>query len=231
MLPLILHIETATEVCSVALSRGPELVGHAVSELPMDHAARITLLINDCLGKSGFLPADLAAVSISAGPGSYTSLRIGTSVAKGMCYALDIPLIAVDTLESLARAATLELSLSDAIVVPMIDARRMEVYTAYYDTAGKAIVPLHSLVVEGDSFDVYLISGRQVVLTGNGAEKCRAVLSEPPLLTYYPLSCSARYLIAAAWQKFELLQFADIIAFTPEYCKQPNITTPKNFFS
>lgn len=231
MLPLILHIETSTEICSVALSRGDEFVGYVASEQNMDHAARLTLMIGECLSEAGLTPRDLSAISISAGPGSYTALRIGTSVAKGMCYALGVPLIAVDTLGSLAAAAISELSLTDAIVVPMIDARRMEVYTTFYDTSGKAIVPLHSLIVCEATFDEYLAKGVQIVLTGNGAEKCRSVLPESPLLQYYPLACSARHMISAARTKFATKVFADLVGFTPEYCKQPNITTPKNMFS
>lgn len=197
----------------------------------MDHAARITILIEECLSASGFRPADLQAISISAGPGSYTALRIGTSVAKGMCYALGIPLIAVDTLASLATAATRALGITNAIVVPMIDARRMEVYTAYYDTEGKTISPLHSLIVETDTFKVYLEAGRQLILTGNGAEKCKSVLPDTDSLQYYPLTCSALHLVSLAREKYLQQDFANLVGFTPEYCKLPNITTPKKLFS
>ena len=128
---IILNIETATDIGSVCLSRGKEVLAVKQGTTTFSHAKETTLMIDHCLTEAGLTMQDLNAVAISSGPGSYTSLRIGTSVAKGICYALDKPLIAVNTLEALALAAS---KVSDgAIYAPMIDARRMEVYTTFYD--------------------------------------------------------------------------------------------------
>ncbi|MFZ4542883.1 MAG: tRNA (adenosine(37)-N6)-threonylcarbamoyltransferase complex dimerization subunit type 1 TsaB [Saprospiraceae bacterium] len=231
MNPLILHIETSTEVCSIALSKGDLIIGYAEADALMDHAAQITLLIEDCLALAKCVAQDLDAISVSAGPGSYTALRIGASVAKGMCYALNKPLIAIDTLKMLAAAASTHFCFSESIIIPMIDARRMEVYTAFYDAAGETLKDLHSLIVENNSFDQFLDKNRIVILTGNAAEKCREVLGDSPNLIYFPLICTARLMHVQALHQFNKGQFSDIISFSPEYCKQPNITTAKKIFS
>jgi tRNA threonylcarbamoyladenosine biosynthesis protein TsaB len=225
---LILHLETATESCSVAISRNNELVAFAEA-VPMAHAAAITLLIQNCLEQINALPRDLSAVSVSKGPGSYTALRVGASVAKGICYALDIPLIAIDTLHSLAMAASAEIGDPNAYYIPMIDARRMEVYTALYDFVGQAIVPLHSRIIDEQTNSEWQALERPLVLTGNGVSKCRDLLHSSNFI-YLPKNCSAKYLIKIAYQYFIDRNFVDTTVFSPEYAKQPNITTARKIF-
>jgi tRNA threonylcarbamoyladenosine biosynthesis protein TsaB len=225
----ILHIESATEVCSIAISDGAEVLAFCEAENPMSHAAMTTVLIERCLAEAGLEPSDLEAISLSKGPGSYTSLRVGSSVAKGMCYALNLPMIAVDTLESLAMAAVAQFGDLDALYCPMIDARRMEVYTALYDAKGTLIRPLESLIVTEDSFAEFVEQGQKIIFVGNGAEKCSEILNFPNF-NFYALPCAALHMIKIANQCFTNKNFTNIIFFNPEYVKKPNITTPKRIF-
>jgi tRNA threonylcarbamoyladenosine biosynthesis protein TsaB len=225
----ILHIESATEVCSVAISDGTNVLAFCEAEKPMSHAAMTTVLVERCLAEAKLEPTDLEAISLSKGPGSYTSLRVGSSVAKGMCYALNLPLIAVDTLESLAMAAVAQFGDTDALYCPMIDARRMEVYTTLYDARGAIIRPLESLIVEADSFAEFVERGQKIIFIGSGAEKCSEILNFPNF-SFHALPCSALHIIEIANQCFINKIFTNIIFFNPEYVKKPNITTPKRIF-
>lgn len=226
--PLILHLETATESCSVALSRGAELLAFAEAE-EMTHAASITLLIQDCLNQSNIKAKDLAAISVSRGPGSYTALRVGSSVAKGMCYALKIPLLAIDTLQALAIAAAAEINDENVLYAPMIDARRMEVYTALYNAEGDVVKAMESIIINEQSDADFLAFNRKIVLTGNCVDKCKEILISPSYI-YLPKKYSAKYLIKLAYQLFIDRNFVDISVYSPEYAKQPNITTAKKIF-
>jgi len=224
-MPLLLHIETATDVCSVALSEGPELLSLREAEGVFQHAAQITLLIQQCLEHGGQSMQQLDAVSVSSGPGSYTSLRVGTATAKGICYALDIPLIAVSTLQSLALAC-LRQEREEGLYYPMIDARRMEVYTAGFDAANENILAPQALIVEETTFARELERGELVILCGNGAEKCRRLLPQDGIL-YSPLLCSAAHLVPLAHLAYERSQFEDAAYYEPFYLKPPNITKPR----
>lgn len=190
-----------------------------------DHASKITLLIQACLQQAQLKMSDLDAVAVSQGPGSYTSLRIGVSTAKGICYALNKPLIAVDTLQAVALA-TFELEQKDALYCPMIDARRMEVYAALFDSKNQMIQEAQAIEIKSDTFEEYFNKNKTIVFSGSGAGKCKAVLTSP-LAQFSPVVCSAKYLIPIALQKFNNQQFADIAYFEPFYLKPPNITTPK----
>ncbi len=227
---LILNIESATDICSIAISRDNEIL--ALREIVGNsHAEQMTLLINECLDIAGLKINDLEAVAISNGPGSYTSLRIGASTAKGVCYALDLPLIAIDTLESLALAAFNEAKDEDALYCPMIDARRMEVYTTLYkyskDTGGlEEIEPMHPKIIDEDSFSEYLEKNQKIIFCGNGAPKCQETLQQPYTL-FLPIISSARYLILISYKKNLIQEFVDVAYHTPQYLKAPNITKPK----
>lgn len=221
-MPKILNIETATDICSVCVSDGATVLSLREAEERYDHAARITLLIQACMRESDLTLSQLDAVAVSGGPGSYTGLRIGTAVAKGICYALEKPLIAVDTLQSLALASYRAM-LKTALYCPMIDARRMEVYTAVYDHALQQLAAPRALVVEPTSFDSYRQEGHDIVLAGNGAEKCRAVLPADGFY-YAEVRCSARHLVGPAVAAYEAGQFVDTAYFSPFYLKPPNIT-------
>ena len=222
---LILQIETATDVCSVCLSKGPDII--AIQELTnfSDHAAQITLMIEACFREASMSLSQIDAVAISQGPGSYTALRIGISTAKGICYALSKPLIAVDTLLSLALAAY-ALEQKNALYCPMIDARRMDVYAALFDVKGNQVQAPAALTVGADTFGDWFEKGHELVFCGNGASKCQAVLSSP-LAHFSSVICSSKHLIPLALRAFDQKHFADLAYFEPFYLKPPNITTPR----
>lgn len=248
MAPLLLHIESATDICSIAVSRGEEIIGFKETAEAFQHASRMTLLIEAAMQEAGHTLSELDAVSISQGPGSYTSLRVGFSTAKGICYALDKPLIAVSTLAALAGAmasvagsrkseagnekaekmasrTSAEVS-SPIYYLPMIDARRMEVYTAYYNEKLDLLEAPHALIVTENSFAEALAKGNRFILGGSGAPKYKEVL--PPQQIYWlDILCSARHLVPLALQAFEQKQFVDVAYTEPFYLKAPNITVSK----
>jgi tRNA threonylcarbamoyladenosine biosynthesis protein TsaB len=226
---LILNIETATDICSVCVSRGAKILSLKESDQGYDHAAQITLMIEACLKEAGCKIDELAAVAVSRGPGSFTALRIGAATAKGICYSLGVPLIAIDTLQSLALATSLK-EKKQALYCPMIDARRMEVYTAVFDAAGQPLTEAHSLIVQNDSFSQYLNEGQELVFSGNGAGKCRGAL-DSPAMHFSDVTCSAKHLVELAAQAFQEEAFSDIAYFSPFYLKPPNITNPKKIFN
>lgn len=224
-MPIILHIESATDICSIGISQDERLL--AIEEITQfsDHASKITLLIQACLQRAQFTLQDLDAVAISRGPGSYTALRVGVSTAKGICYALHKPLLAIDTLQALAHATHLA-EPRDALYCPMIDARRMEVYCAIFDAQNRSIQEAQALQIEAETFDAYFQNHQHLIFSGNGAEKCKTVLTTP-LAHFQPVLCSARHLIPLALQAFEKQQFEDLAYFEPFYLKPPNITIPR----
>ena len=224
----ILHIETATDVCSVAVAEEGQVLSFVEERFRHhnDHSKNLTLFIQDCLQKAGKTLHDLKAVAVSRGPGSYSSLRVGTSVAKGICYALDIPLIAIDTLQSLAFAAQQAMPLAEALYVPMIDARRMEVYCRIFDDANKALTEAESLVLTEGAFSKYLDEGKTLVFTGNGAHKAQPLFNHPNI-RFADLQNSARHLVHLAFISYQNQQFEDLAYFAPFYLKPPNITTPR----
>jgi tRNA threonylcarbamoyladenosine biosynthesis protein TsaB len=229
----ILNIDTATDICSIAISQAGKMLS-LVEEANNNHASRITLMIEEALKEAKINIKDLAAVAMSNGPGSYTSLRVGTSTAKGICYALDIPLIAVDTLTSLAYAAFKEMEVENALYCPMIDARRMEVYMILFEKNDKntegsileIIEPLNNVIIDENAFQKYFEEGKKIVLTGNGAAKCMAVINSVNIL-HVDKSCSAQNLIPLSTEAFLKGEFVDVAYHTPQYLKSPNITTPK----
>ena len=222
---LILNIETATEICSVAISEGEQLLTLQESDDPFSHSKIITLLIEKCVKETKINLRDLDAVAVSQGPGSYTALRVGASAAKGICYALNKPLIAVDTLQSIALA-TYEKEKTEALYCPMIDARRMEVYCKMFDVGNKAVTKLESKVIDESSYNNYFASNQKIIFSGNGAEKCMAVLKSP-LAVFSRVYCSAANLISLSQESYKEQKFTDPAYFIPNYHKSPNITTPK----
>ncbi|MCO6476609.1 MAG: tRNA (adenosine(37)-N6)-threonylcarbamoyltransferase complex dimerization subunit type 1 TsaB [Phaeodactylibacter sp.] len=222
---LILHIETATDICSIGLSRGSRLISLHNAAAGYQHAAQITLLIQRCLEEGGVKMEELDALSLSSGPGSYTSLRVGAATAKGICYTLDKPLIVVDTLRALALAS-LKQEREEALYYPMIDARRMEVYTAGFDAANEQVEAAQAIIVDEGAFREQLRAGHRIVLSGNGAEKCREVLPEENII-YSPVECSAAHLLPLALIAYEQERFEDAAYYSPFYLKPPNITKPK----
>ena len=225
---LILNLETATDICSVAIGREDQVLSLREIHEPYQHASGITLLIRDCLEEAGLLLNDLDAVAVSKGPGSFTGLRIGASVAKGIVYALDKPLISVDTLQALA-AGVHPVDHPKPLYIPMIDARRMEVYTAIYDQDLKIVHPPYALILEENLFEKWLGNGHQLILSGNGVRKGQT-LFDSPSFSLFSSTCSAKDMVSLAFQAFTNKEFSDPAYFKPFYLKPPNITKPKKVF-
>jgi tRNA threonylcarbamoyladenosine biosynthesis protein TsaB len=221
----ILQIETSTKVCSVALSCNGSCLDY-ITESSADfvHSERLNVLIGDLLGRCGIGFSDLAAVSVSSGPGSYTGLRIGVSTAKGLCYALSIPLIAIDSLSALAGVVKSHNTFSKSLVLSMIDARRMEAYTALFDANYYPIKP-----VSADIFDEFYLSelsdNQRIVLVGDAQEKCRDIWEARKNFHFTGLEADARGQIELAYEKFLNADFADLVYFEPQYFKdfQPGV--------
>ncbi len=220
--PLLLLLETATEVCSVGLARGRELLSLQESPPGQDHAAVITLYIQAVMEQAGHALAEVDAVAVSDGPGSYTSLRIGASVAKGICFTLQKPLLAVDTLQSLASACK-TLMPDCRTYCPMIDARRMEVYTALFDETLKRLWDTRAMVLQADMFQG--VSG-PVAICGSGAAKALPLFTHGGV-HHAQVLCSASHLIPQALEAWHRQDFKDVAYYVPTYLKPPNITTPK----
>jgi len=226
-MPRILHIETATEVCSVALSHiNGKLIGVEEDNSGFAHAEKLTVLIDKLLKKAGVEFNQLNAVAVSYGPGSYTGLRIGMSAAKGFCYALNIPLITISTLKAMAAGAehlsdVENLFLQpDVLLCPMIDARRMEVYAAFYDKELNEVRAPSSDIIDADSYGEYLKKNK-ILFFGNGAAKCKPVLS-PKANTYFfdEFQLSAQNMIALAYSAFKEKNFANLAYCEPLYLKE-----------
>lgn len=223
-MPLILNIESATEICSVCLADGDRILILEEETEPFKHSERLTILIQNCFEKTGISIHEIAAVALSEGPGSYTSLRVGASVAKGICYALDKPLMAIDTLHSLAFAARKQ-NTAD-FFCPMIDARRMDVYTALFDAFGEKVSETETKTITEESFSELFQDKKTMLFCGNGAPKSSEIIRHANACFLY-LKCSAAHLIEPSFQKFLAGQFTDVAAFEPLYLKPPNITVAK----
>ena len=220
---LILCIETGTNICSVGISRDGELVSLRESAEGRDHARHVGVFVDELLRETGVMPDELDAVAVGMGPGSYTGLRIGVSFAKGLCYGLHIPLIAVGSLDALAEVAIEDNEAGilavdkwdDAVLCPMVDARRMEVYTRLYNAKGEPLSEVSAEIVDEHTFaDVR--RDKQLIIFGNGAEKCCEVLSDA---TYINVAPSARGLARLAEQRLQASQTEDIAYFEPFYLK------------
>jgi tRNA threonylcarbamoyladenosine biosynthesis protein TsaB len=213
----LLHLETATTNCSVALSQNGNLL-HCIenNEADFRHSDHLHLFIEQLLNKAQIQAKQLSGVAVSMGPGSYTGLRIGVSSAKGLCYANDIPLIAVNSLEVLAAPYTAQ---DDDILIPMFDARRMEVYALVLNAQKEVIQPTQAIIITPDSFQEFQSQGR-LVFFGNGAAKCKDVIPSTNTLFIDELQLpSARNMVALATTKFEANITEDVAYFEPFYLK------------
>lgn len=211
----ILHLETASTNCSVSIFRGAEMLALREDPSPeYSHDALLHLFMREAMADAGLEWGQLEAVAVSKGPGSYTGLRIGVASAKGLCFALDIPLIGIPTLQSMAS----QLSIPQGVLIPMLDARRMEVYAAVYDAGHQEVGPTRAEIVTGDSFARWAEAG-PVHLLGAGAEKCREVLTHPSFQFHTHIQPSARELGPLATRRFEAGQFEDLAYFEPYYLK------------
>jgi tRNA threonylcarbamoyladenosine biosynthesis protein TsaB len=224
----ILHIETSTHVCSVALSHDGDCIFEISNSEGSNHARLLSLFVQQALNKTHELHLPVNAVAVSGGPGSYTGLRIGVSTAKGLCYGFNIPLIAVSTLEVLCVEALKQLeNKENMLLCPMIDARRMEVYTAFYTPKLEVKLEISAEIITEGSFD-NLLAENPVYFFGNGAAKCAATLTYPNAHFLTDIQPLAKNMIALAERKFEAGDFADVAYYEPFYLKEFQATTPKS---
>jgi len=233
---LILNIETSTEVCSVVIARDGEVIHSRENLTGQNHAMLITVFIEELLAESKLTMEQLDAVAVSGGPGSYTGLRIGISVAKGICYASHLPLIAITSLEAMAYHVIHNLKQfqytesANVLFCPMIDARRMEVYTAFYDINGVQIREIHADIIDHQSYFSYL-ENNNVLFFGNGAAKCRDAITHPNAIFINGVITSAGHMVPLSERDFQLKKFVDVAYYEPFYLKDFVATIPvKNIF-
>lgn len=223
---LLLQIETATSVCSVALSLNGDTIALKERNEPNIHASQLTLFIKEVMEQANLTFQQLDGVAVSMGPGSYTGLRIGVSTAKGLCFALDRPLIAVHTLKMMANGFITN-NKTNGLICPMIDARRMEVFTAIYKDDLTEIEKTSAQIIDEHSY-INLLDRHKVVFIGNGAEKCAAVIQHPNATFVSANFNSAAYISTLAHDAFVRKQFEDVAYFEPFYLKDFVFTTPKS---
>ncbi len=229
---IILNIETSTDVCSVSISYDGTILKHLENFDGRNHAALLSGFIKECLDHLKEKGMKLEAIAVSMGPGSYTGLRIGLSEAKGLAYALDIPLIGISTLKLLTVAVMfsgIDLP-EDVIFVPMIDARRMEVYTAAYDLALNPLMTPQPLILDENSYADLIATARPIYFFGNGSEKAIPLLQHSNckfVSNVKPLAVDMLALADLAYNKHD---FLDLAYCTPEYLKDFQATKPKKLF-
>lgn len=223
---MILNIETSSKKCSVALCDSGAVNFYLESEQEMDHASRLAPFVDRCMEELHKRELELDAVAVSLGPGSYTGLRIGLSLAKGLCFSQNLPLIGVNTLELLAvkgMFADHDIT-GNELFIPMIDARRMEVYTAVYDARLETLMAPTALILDESSYKEY--AGKRLIFIGDGVDKARDVLRFPDskMIQCYPTAADMNVLSEKKYIKGEVL---DIAYSTPFYLKNFQATTPK----
>lgn len=225
----VLLIETATDSCSVALSKNSEIISEKFINEPKAHASVIGGYVTDILAENSIAMADCSAVAVSKGPGSYTGLRVGVSIAKGLCYGAGKPLISVCTLATIAQMAldnNLYTGKGDFTIIPMIDARRMEVYTANFNSKGEQLTPVEAKILDENSYAAELAAG-PVLFTGNGAEKFKELVGNNPNAYFAPQAPHATGMRVIASAKLEAGEFEDNAYFEPFYLKDFVAGKPK----
>jgi universal bacterial protein YeaZ len=229
---LILIIESSTEICSVSILKNGELLDFLESDEGQNHARLVTVFADELLKRNHMKARDLKAVAVSKGPGSYTGLRIGASAAKGICYAANIPLIAVGTLEAMAKHVSLNLEKYQLplnrplLFCPMIDARRMEVYSMLLDKSGQILRPITAEIVD-DAFLNKELESNVVIFFGNGSAKCETVINSPNAFFLKNINASARYMTELVWEAYNNKHFEDVAYFEPFYLKDFVVTVSK----
>ncbi|MFO7978416.1 MAG: tRNA (adenosine(37)-N6)-threonylcarbamoyltransferase complex dimerization subunit type 1 TsaB [Bacteroidales bacterium] len=235
-MPVILHIETSTRVCSVGVSVQGELVAYKEDNSQnYSHSSVLTPFIEDTLRQAAIPIRKLSTVAISMGPGSYTGLRIGVSTAKGICYALDIPLIAIDTLHAMASHGVELLKQDDhhrpllhehTIFCPMIDARRMEVYYNLFDHQMNALRRTEARIIDQDTFND-LEQNKTLILMGDGSQKCQEVIGRSNIHVMPWILPSVKGMVGLAQKKYDQKDFVDVAYFEPFYLKDFVAGKPK----
>jgi tRNA threonylcarbamoyladenosine biosynthesis protein TsaB len=218
----ILNIETATRNCSVSISQnGQLLASKEIAEVGFSHAEKLHVFIEEILKTAQITFHDLSAIAVSKGPGSYTGLRIGVSAAKGFCYALDIPLIAIDTLQILAR----KLDVQEGVIIPMIDARRMECYTAIFDSKFEKIRAIQAEIITEES---YIDIQETIHLIGDGAAKCKTILTNSKFVFHDDIEFpSAKEMSQMSYESYKKSDTVDVAYFEPFYLKDFMVTASK----
>jgi tRNA threonylcarbamoyladenosine biosynthesis protein TsaB len=217
-MPIILSLETSTSVCSAAIHENGKLL--TVIEIHQDqsHASKLAVLIEKLFQLSGIRVSDLNGIAVSAGPGSYTGLRIGISTAKGLCFSREIPLIAIDSLRLMTWKVFKQKNLS-GLLCPLIDARRMEVYCCLFDDQMQQNEPIQAKILDEKSFEDHLKENR-IHFFGNSVDKCAEVIHHPNASFIFDIHPSAIELGELAYQKFAQNQFEDLIHYEPLYLKE-----------
>lgn len=229
----ILILESSTEVCSVALSNNEQLIDFKEDTTGQNHARLLTVFIDKLLKENKILASEINAVAVSKGPGSYTGLRIGVSVAKGFCYANQIPLIAISTLEAMTFEAiritrdSLHAEEKPILFCPMMDARRMEVFTCLFDKNGKEIESVSAKIITNTTF-LNELQNNTIVFFGNGAMKCKPEIDSQNALFIEQIHASATIMCKLAYESYTKKQFVDVAYFEPFYLKDFIATVPKN---
>ncbi|WP_298284826.1 tRNA (adenosine(37)-N6)-threonylcarbamoyltransferase complex dimerization subunit type 1 TsaB [Lutibacter sp.] len=219
----ILNIETATKNCSVSIAKdGKNVILKELNDGAYSHAEKLHVLIEEALNEAQISFSDLKAIAVSKGPGSYTGLRIGVSAAKGLCFALNIPLISVDTLLSLANS----ISITEGIKVPLLDARRMEVYSAIYSSENEKLRAIEAQIITAESFYFYLKENK-VYFLGDGAEKCKNLITHENAKFMVDLFPSANEMSFLSYEKYKKSDFENVAYFEPFYLKDFVVTKSK----
>lgn len=219
---LILNLETATTNCSVSIAKdGRTLVLKEHNTPNYSHSEQLHVFIEEVLAEASISLSELDAVAISKGPGSYTGLRIGVSAAKGLCFSLDVPLISIATLKSMATQSTID---EIDVVIPLLDARRMEVYSTVFDTEFIEVRETRAEIIDEKSFEAYLSKGK-VLLLGSGAQKCKDVLAHANLKYDTSVNPSAEQMSRLSFEKYKKKDFEDVAYFEPYYLKDFIIQT------
>lgn len=223
----ILHIETSTDICSVAVSEDGQVIFDQEDHSGPNHAERLGTMVDEALSFTDNHAIPFDAVAVSCGPGSYTGLRIGVSMAKGICYGRNLKLIAVPTLELLCVPILLrEIPEEDALLCPMLDARRMEVYAGIYDRGLKPIRSIQADIVNGDTYKAYL-DEHAIYFFGNGATKCQEAIHHPNAHFIENIDPLAKWMQPLAEKRFLNEQFEDVAYFVPFYLKDFVAKLPK----
>ena len=226
----ILNIETSTDVCSVALTSEGQVLDHRENYDGQTHATLLSQYLKEMLDYAGSREVKLDAVAVSIGPGSYTGLRIGLSEAKGLAFGLQLPLIGVNTLQLLTVSTMFNHFVDEdpLLYVPMIDARRMEVYTAAYTPALEAVLEPQAMILDEHSFETLIGDGYTLVMMGNGSDKARQLFNHERVLFIGGIKPVAVDMLALAEKAFREQQFIDVAYSTPLYLKEFQATKPKN---
>lgn len=215
---MLLNIETSTSVCSITVQQEDRLLGSTALYLEKSHSSVLPIIIGQLLDQVGVDKSELKAIGVSAGPGSYTGLRIGASTAKGLAYALGVPLLSINALDTMIEQVPETLLLDTDILLPMLDARRMEVYTKAVDHSKRELLSVHALILEAESFLQF--REQRLILFGSGASKAIDFIDHPNKVFVDQITPSAIGMVKLAYQKFMAADFEDVAYFEPLYLKE-----------